>query len=261
LPVFAGCSRPLLRPLTTAEHVHGKTGLDGSDLPAPRMPLDGRHAVDFIVETMAGAPKGSVTMCATGPLTNLAMAIIKAPEVMADLERIVLMGGVIGLGNTTPSTEFNIYVDPHAAQIVFGFGVPITMMGLDVTHQALTTPERLAAIRAIGTPVSEAVAGMLTFYDRHDIERYGAPGGPLHDPCVIAHLIRPELFSGRDVHVAVETTSELTLGRTVVDWWGIGGQPPNARVMDRLDADGFYALLVERLKRLPLDAGEPSDKG
>jgi purine nucleosidase len=251
VPVFAGCPRPLLRPLRTAEQVHGNTGLDGADLPAPRMPLRDRHAVDFMVGAVAEAPPGTVTLCATGPLTNLAMAIVKSPEVMARLAEIVLMGGAIGLGNTTPSAEFNIFVDPHAAHVVFTGGVPITMMGLDVTHQALTTPQRLAAIRAIGTPAADAVAGMLAFCDRHDVARYGMPGGPLHDPCVIAYLLRPELFSGREAHVAVETTSELTMGRTVVDWWGIAGEPPNARVMNRLDADGFYALLVERLTRLP----------
>ncbi len=253
-PVFAGCARPLVRRLRTAEDVHGKTGLDGADLPDPRMALQDRHGVDFLVDALAGAPEAGVTLCALGPLTNLAMALIKAPEVAGRIREIVLMGGAFGEGNTTPAAEFNIYVDPHAAHVVFTAGVAITMIGLDVTHQALTTRARLSAIRAIATPVADAVAGMLAFYDRHDVARYGMPGGPLHDPCVIAYLLRPELFSGRRAHVAVETGSELTMGRTVVDRWGLTDRPPNAQVMDRIDADGYYALIVERLRRLPISA-------
>ena len=191
-----------------------------------------------------------MTLCALGPLTNLGVAIVMAPEILRGVAEIVLMGGAFGEGNTTPAAEFNIYVDPHAAQVVFSSGVPITMMGLDVTHQALTTPERLAAIAAIGTPVAGAVAGMLAFYDRHDVARYGMAGGPLHDPCVIAWLLQPGLFAGRHVCVAIETRSELTMGRTVVDWWRITGEEPNALVINEIDADGFYALINERLARL-----------
>ncbi len=252
--VFAGCPRPMLRRLRTAEHVHGKTGLDGAELPEPEVPLEHRHAVDFIIETLRGAAEDSVTLCALGPLTNLAVAIVKAPDILRAVAEIVLMGGAFGEGNTTPAAEFNIYVDPHAAHVVFSSGVPITMMGLDVTHQALTTPERLAAIAAIGTPAARAVAGMLAFYDRHDVARYGMAGGPLHDPCVIAYLLQPELFGGRAAHVAVETGSELTLGRTVVDRWRLTDRPANAQVMDRIDADGYYALITERLARLPMSA-------
>ncbi|MFQ5955259.1 MAG: nucleoside hydrolase [Kiloniellales bacterium] len=260
VPVFAGCARPLMRPLRTAEDVHGKTGLDGAGLPDPRIKLEDRHGVDFLVDALKQAPDAGVTLCALGPLTNLAMALVKAPEIAGRIREIVLMGGAFGEGNTTPAAEFNIYVDPQAAHVVFTAGVPITMMGLDVTHQALTTPERLKAIRAIGTPVAAAVAGMLAFYDRHDVARYGMPGGPLHDPCVIAYLLRPELFSGRQAHVAVETGSELTMGRTVVDRWGLTDLPPNAQVMDQIDADGYYALIIERLRRLPLAAQGKSQR-
>ncbi len=251
VPVFAGCARPLLRPLVTAEHVHGKTGLDGCDLPAPALALDARHAVDFIVAECLEAGRDGITLCPTGPLTNIAQAIVKAPEILPNIAAIVLMGGAaMTPGNTTPSAEFNIYVDPHAAHVVFECGRPVVMHPLDVTHKAITTPERLDAIRAIGTPVSAAVAGMLAFYDRFDMDRYGMPGGPLHDPCVIAYLLKPDLFAGRRARVRIETSSELTMGRTVVDWWGIEGEAPNALVLNEIDADGFYALLTERLARL-----------
>ncbi|MDH3231452.1 MAG: nucleoside hydrolase [Alphaproteobacteria bacterium] len=251
IPVFAGCARPLVRPLVTAEYVHGKTGLDGCDLPPPAMALDERHAVDFIVaECLAAGPDG-ITLCPTGPLTNIATAIGKAPEILPHIAEIVLMGGAAMIpGNTTPSAEFNIYVDPHAADAVFECGRPIVMHPLDVTHKAITTPQRLDAIRAIGTPVSDAVAGMLEFYDRFDMDRYGMEGGPLHDPCVIAYLLRPGLFAGRRARVCIETQSELTMGRTVVDWWGITGDDPNALVINEIEADGFYALITERLARL-----------
>ncbi len=251
VPVFAGCARPLLRSLVTAEHVHGRTGLDGCDLPAPALPLDPRHAVDFIVAECLAAGTDGLTLCPTGPLTNIAQAIVNAPEILPCIAEIVLMGGAaMTPGNTTPSAEFNIYVDPHAAHVVFECGRPIVMHPLDVTHKAITTPERLDAIRAIGTPVADAVAGMLAFYDRFDMDRYGMPGGPLHDPCVIAYLLKPALFAGRRARVRIETRSELTMGRTVVDWWGIEGGAPNALVLNEIDADGFYALLVERLARL-----------
>lgn len=252
VPVFAGCPRPLLLPLGTAEAVHGQTGLDGSDLPEQStMPLQDRHAVDFIIDTCLSAGENEVTLCPLGPLTNIAVAIVKAPQIVENIREIVFMGGAaLGPGNRTPAAEFNIATDPHAAQIVMEAGAPLVMFGLDVTHTVITTPLRLEAIRNIGTRVSEAVGGMLSYYDRHDPERYGEPGAPLHDPCVIAWLLQPDLFRGKAVHVAVETSSPLTLGRTVADWWGVTNNPPNATVMDRADSDGFYALVIDRLSRL-----------
>jgi len=251
VPVYAGCPRPILRRLVTAERVHGKTGLDGYDWAEPTLELADGHAVDFIIETCLAADDGSMTICPVGPMTNVALAMIKAPEIVPKIREIAFMGGVArNPGNTTESAEFNVFVDPHAARVVMESGVPLTMFGLDVTHKAITTPERLDAIRDIGTPVSEAVSGMLAFYDRHDIERYGMPGGPLHDPCAIAWLLRPDLFQGKDCHVTVETASELTMGRTVADWWGVTRKPANCRVIDGIDADGFYALITERLARL-----------
>lgn len=249
--VYAGAVRPLMRPLVTAEHVHGRTGLDGPELPEPTMPLQDKYAVDFIVETIMAEPEGAITLCPLGPLTNIALALIREPRIAPRIREIVLMGGgYFEQGNVTPSAEFNIYVDPQAADIVFSSGVPIVMMPLDVTHKALTSDARIAAIRALGSRVGEATAQLLDFFDRYDEEKYGTDGGPLHDPCVIAWLLKPELFGGRHCHVGIETVSELTMGATVADWWGITGKPKNALVMRDIDADGFFALLTERLAAL-----------
>ena len=252
LPVHAGCERPLVRELVTAEYVHGKSGLEGPELPEPQMPLAEAHAVDAIVEMLRTHPAGTITLCPTGPLTNIATVLQKAPDVRHHIREIVLMGGAIGEGNFTPAAEFNIYVDPDAAKVVFEAGVPLVMHGLDVTHQALVTPDRLEAIHQIGTPLSGTVVELLEFYNVYDQTRRGRVGAPLHDPCVIAYLLEPGLFRGRACHVAIETRGEHTLGRTVVDWSGRTPHPPNATVIHEIDADGFFALLTERLARLPL---------
>jgi purine nucleosidase len=249
--VFAGASRPLVRDLVTAEYVHGKTGLDGPDLPEPAMPLQAQHGVDFIVETLRERASGAVTLCTLGPLTNIALALVKAPDVAPKIREIVMMGGgFFEGGNTTPAAEFNIYVDPHAAETVFKSGVPITMIPLDCTHKALTTHERIDAMRAQGTKVTTAAAELIDFFERFDEDKYGTDGGPLHDPCVIAWLLKPDLFSGRDCNVEIETGSELTMGMTVVDWWGVTGRAKNAHVLRDVDADGFFGLLTERIARL-----------
>jgi purine nucleosidase len=250
--VFSGAIRPLVRQLVTAEEVHGKTGLNGPDLPEPTMKLQDQHAVDFIVETIMREPPATVTLCPLGPLTNIALAMSREPRIVPRIQEIVLMGG--GLfegGNVTPTAEFNIYVDPHAADIVLRCGAPIVMMPLDVTHKALTTARRIAALRALGTKVGIATAELLEFFERFDEDKYGTDGGPLHDPCVIAYLLEPELFTGRFINVAVETASELTMGMTVADWWGVTKREKNATYMRDIDHDGFFALLTERLARLP----------
>ncbi|MFW8636149.1 nucleoside hydrolase [Cribrihabitans pelagius] len=249
--VFAGCKAPLERPLVTAEHVHGKTGLDGPDLWEPQMPLAGGHGVDFIIDTLRDEPAGSVTLCPIGPLTNIAAAFNRAPDVIERVQEIVLMGGAyFEVGNITPAAEFNIYVDPEAAETVFKSGVPLTVMPLDVTHKVLATRDRVAAIRALGTRAATFTADMLGFFERFDVAKYGSAGAPLHDPCTVAYLIRPELFSGRHINVEIETSSELTLGMTVADWWGVTDRVPNALFIGDADADGFFKLLTERLARL-----------
>jgi purine nucleosidase len=249
--VHAGCDRPLKRGLVTAEHVHGASGLNGPALPDPVMPLQEAHAVDFIIDTLRGEPSGSVTLCPLGPLTNIATAFSRAPDIVGRVQEIVLMGGAyFEVGNITPAAEFNIYVDPEAAEIVFTSGVPLTVMPLDVTHKALVTPERNAAFRALPGNVGPAVAEMTDFFERFDREKYGSDGAPLHDPCVTAYLLRPDLFKGRHINVEVETEGRLTTGMTVADWWRVSGRAPNATFMREIDADGFFDLLTERLARL-----------
>ncbi len=249
--VFAGCDRPLERRLVTAEHVHGKTGLDGAELPEPSMPLQDAHAVDFLIETLRREPAGSVTLVPIGPLTNIATAMRRAPDIVPRIERIVLMGGAyFEVGNITPAAEFNIYVDPEAADRVFRSGAPITMLPLDVTHRALTTRPRVEAFRALPGRVGPAVAGWTDFFERFDKEKYGAQGAPLHDPCTIAWLLRPDLFTGREINVEIETEGRLTLGMTVADYWRVTDRKPNVTFIRDIDDAGFYALLTERLARL-----------
>jgi len=251
MAVFAGCDAPLKRALVTAEHVHGKTGLDGPVLAEPTMPLREAHAVDFIVETLRAEPEGSVTLCPLGPLTNIAAALTRAPDIAPRIAGIVLMGGAyFEVGNITPAAEFNIYVDPEAAEIVFRSGVSLTVMPLDVTHKALTTRPRIEAFRDLGTEAGRIVAEWTDFFERFDMAKYGHDGAPLHDPCVIAWLLRPELFSGRFVNVEIETVSDLTRGMTVADWWGVSGRAPNATFIGDVDAEGFFGLLTERIGRL-----------
>jgi purine nucleosidase len=251
MPVFAGCDRPLAHALVTAEHVHGKTGLDGPDLPEPTMALQKAHGVDFIIDTLRSHPSGTVTLCPLGPLTNIATALQRAPDIAPRIQEIVLMGGAyFEVGNITPAAEFNIYVDPEAAQIVFASGAPLVVMPLDVTHKALVTGPRNEAFRALGSTVGTAVAKMTDFFERFDKEKYGSKGAPLHDPCVTAYLIQPDLFTGRHINVEIETQSALTRGMTVADWWDVTDRAPNATFMGDIDADGFFSLLTDRLARL-----------
>jgi purine nucleosidase len=249
--VFAGADRPIARKPVTAEHVHGKTGLDGPTVDEPTMMLQDQHAVDFIIETLRSEATGTVTLCTLGPLTNIAIAFQRAPDIAPRVRELVMMGGgFFEGGNITPAAEFNIYVDPEAADIVFRSGVPIVMMPLDVTHQLLTRKDRVKRIADIGTAPAKAMVEMLEFFERFDVDKYGSDGGPLHDPTVVAYLLKPELFQGRDCNVEIETQSELTVGMTVVDWWHVTDRKRNARVMRNVDADGFFALLAERFARI-----------
>ncbi|MDB5555519.1 MAG: nucleoside hydrolase [Rhizobium sp.] len=251
MKVFAGCDRPMKRPLVTAEHVHGATGLDGPELFDPATPLQARNGVDFIIETLRNEPSGTVTLCPLGALTNIATAFLKAPDIVGRVQEIVLMGGAyFEVGNITPAAEFNIYVDPEAAAIVFKSGIRIVMIPLDLTHKVLTLKRRVDKIRNIGSRAAVALADMLAFFERFDIVKYGSDGGPLHDPNVIAYLIRPELYEGRECNVEIELNSELTLGMTVVDWWQVTKRKHNALVLKDVDDEGFFELLTERVARL-----------
>ena len=248
IPVFAGCDRPSEREPSTAEHIHGETGLDGAELPAPASNLEDRHAVDFIIETV-DARAGGVTLCPMGPLTNIALALNRHPPLARQVREIELMGGSAGSGNVTPYAEFNFHVDPHAAAKVMSCGAPLTMIGLDVTHRARLTSERLAAIEAIGTPISAAAAGLLRHYHGTNLAQPGGEGAPLHDPCVIATILRPDLFEGREAHVDIDLSDSPAVGQSIVDFSAPERQI-NARVVEEIDADGFFALLTERLASL-----------
>ncbi len=251
VPVFAGCPRPMIFPPRTAEYVHGDSGLDGCELPPPRIPLQERHGVDFIVDTIMAAASGEITVCTLGPMTNLAMAMVKEPAIVPRIREVVLMGGgFFEGGNTTPAAEFNILVDPHAAHVVFESGVKLTMVPIDCTYRALMTPEWIAALRDHGSHVAVQAAGMAAFYQRYGNEKFSTDRYPLHDPCVIGWLLRPELFEGRICKVAIEIASPLTAGMTVVDWWNVTKEPPNCHVLRHVEAEPFYALLREKILAL-----------
>lgn len=249
VPVYAGCDRPLLIHPVRAEHVHGKSGMDGIDLFEPSVPLQSEHASDFIIR-QARNEAGQLTIVATAPLTNIAVALQKAPDIAGFIDRIVLMGGAMREGgNITPSAEFNMRVDPHAAQAVFSSGIPIVALGLDVTHRLLATRQRLASIAQLGNPIANATCDMLAFSERFDMAKHGTEGAPLHDPVTMAFLVRPDLFETRQVSIQIETASPLTIGHSAVDYWGVTSNERNVQWATSIDADGFFGLLTERLGR------------
>jgi inosine-uridine nucleoside N-ribohydrolase len=249
VPVAAGAARPLVREPHVAAYVHGESGLDGPALPPPRArPLE-QHAVDFLAELVLASPE-PVTLVPTGPLTNVALLLVRHPDAAARIGRIVLMGGAIAEGNVTPAAEFNVWADPEAAARVFASGLDVTMIGLDVTHKALVTPahgERLRALGETGTMVAE----LLDFFQRFHSETYGFEGSPVHDAVAVAEVVRPGLVRTLARHVAVECASELCRGRTVVDLWRRTGLAPNASVGVDIDAPAFVELLLERLATFP----------
>lgn len=250
-PVYAGASAPLLRKLITAEHVHGRTGFDGYELPEPTMALTKGFAPEAIVDLVMQRKAGEVTLCCLAPLTNIALALAKEPRLGTHVREIVLMGGAFSEGgNITPAAEFNVFVDPEAAARVLSCGAPLTMIPLDCTHQARTTNARMEKLRAFGTPVAEAFYHLLKFNKIFDEQKYGWEGGPLHDATVIAYLLAPEIFTGRKVYVNVECASPLTLGMTVVDWWGVTENPKNVQFLRDVNADRYFDLVIERLGRL-----------
>jgi pyrimidine-specific ribonucleoside hydrolase len=248
IPVYAGCDRPMERVLHPAVDVHGESGLEGpTNLPEPAVAARPEHAVDFL-EGYLDAALEPVTLIPTGPLTNVGSLLSRRPDLATRLERIVLMGGAVGEGNVTPSAEFNIHTDPEAARIVFRCGAPLTMIGLDVTHRALIPQEDFEAIRSWGGPVCAMVADLVTFFAKFYRHMYGFDGVPVHDACAVAAALRPELVPTRHLHVDVETSGELTTGRTVVDLWGVTGRAPNADVAVDIDRDGFFDLLYGSLR-------------
>ncbi len=250
VPVFAGNDKPMVRELLTAENVHGSTGIDGVDIHEPAIVLQVQHAVDFIIESLMAEEENTITLVPTGPLTNIASAIKKQPEILCGIREIVLMGGASREGgNTKTSADFNIYVDPHAADSVMHCARPLVIASLDVSHQVLVKQDFLDRLRAMNSKVATATLGMLEFFNRHDSKKYGTEGAPLHDPCTIAYLLQPDLFRGKCCNVEIETGSPLTLGHTAVDFWGVSGRPVNATWLYQVNSGGFFELLLDRLAR------------
>ncbi len=249
VPVARGADKPLFRELTVAPEIHGVSGLDGADLPEPGFQGVQQHAVDFLIRTImeSGTP---LVLVPTGPLTNVALAMLKDPRITTKLERIVLMGGAVFDSNVTPAAEFNIYVDPEAAKVVFGSGVPLTMVGLDVTNKALFGFEDIERMAAMNGKVSRVVAPLLKFFAQANKDVFGFEGAPLHDALAVAHLIKSEVIRTQKMNVEIETEGELTRGRTVADVYGITGKPANTDVALEVDKDLFKELLVQAIETL-----------
>jgi pyrimidine-specific ribonucleoside hydrolase len=248
VPVAAGASRPLERELRTAENIHGESGMDGPQIPEATSEPDERGAVGLIADTLMAAPE-PVVLVPVGPLTNVAALLRKHPDLKGRISRISLMGGSMGLGNTTPAAEFNIYVDPEAAREVFESGLPITMSGLDVTHQAGAGKAERDRLRGVGE-LGGVVAGFLDFFAATYERIFGFDAPPLHDPVAVAAVLEPDLLRTRFMRVDVECGSDLTRGETVCDFHGVTGKPPNADVGVGLDRGGFFELLYDSLRRL-----------
>jgi inosine-uridine nucleoside N-ribohydrolase len=249
VPIAAGAPGPLVGRLRTAAHVHGESGLEGAALPEPDLPLADEHAVSLMARLLSESPE-PVTLVATGPLTNVALLLRTWPELMPRIREVVLMGGSLGAGNVEPLAEFNIFVDPEAADVVFSSGLPVTMCGLNVTHQALATDAVMARLRALGTPLAETVVGLLGFFRDRYRELWGLEAPPVHDPVAVARVIDPALVRCEDAHVAVELHGTHTRGATVCDRFGVRGLAPNAKVALELDAVGFWELVVAAVDRL-----------
>ena len=253
IPIYAGSDKPLKYDLVTAEHVHGKSGLDTDGEPInldPSHRIKEMSAIDFIINECKNAEE-PIYLCPTGPLTNIALCLKKDPSIKDKIKEIVLMGGAaLCLGNITPAAEFNIYVDPHAANVVFNSGVEITMMGLDVTHKVNVNDQIINSIKTNNNKASVFFADLMDFYSRFHRELYETGDCPLHDPCVIAYLIDNEIFKGKKVHVQVEENSDLTRGETVVDWLGVKKLHPNCNVITEADSDRFFKILKKELAKL-----------
>ncbi|MGB9790380.1 MAG: nucleoside hydrolase [Thermotoga caldifontis] len=247
VPVFPGCARPLLRDVVIAPQIHGKSGLDGATLPPPKRKIEKIHAVDFIAQTLQKYE--DVVLVPTGPLTNIALFMLRYPELRSRISLIVLMGGGIAFGNVTPVAEFNIFADPEAARIVFSSGVPIVMVPLDLTHQVIATEREADVLRGLGERF-QIMADLLMFFKSTYKRVFNIDGAILHDPCTIMYLLHPEIFESQDYYVDVETKGELTYGQTVVDVWRTTGKRANAKVLLKVDREKFFQIFFEQLRSL-----------
>jgi inosine-uridine nucleoside N-ribohydrolase len=246
VPVAMGMERPLVRPAKHAPDIHGESGLDGPHIPEPDVELAPQHAVDLLIDLLLNSD-GDITIVPTGPLTNIAVAIRREPAILPKIQAISLMGGAIGLGNTTPAAEFNIHTDPEAATIVFSCGRPITMCPLEVTHQALATEDVLGHLREANRPVATFAADLLDFFAGRYRNEFGFPAAPVHDPCAVAAVVDPSILRVHDMHVEIETTGEWTSGRTVCDVYDRLGKAPNARVGYALEVDRFWNMVISTI--------------
>ena len=246
VPIAMGMERPLVRPARHAPDIHGESGLDGPHMPEPDVELASRHGVDLLIDLLLNSD-GDITIVPTGPLTNIAAAMRREPAILPRIQAISLMGGAIGLGNTTPAAEFNIYTDPEAAAVVFACGRPITMCPLEVTHQALATEEVLGRLRGANRPIATFAAELLDFFADRYRNVFGFPAAPVHDPCAVATVVDPTILRAQNMHVEIETTGEWTSGRTVCDVYGTLGKEPNARVGYGLEVERFWDMVIETI--------------
>ncbi|QZP24551.1 nucleoside hydrolase [Pseudomonas mosselii] len=251
IPVYAGAGRPMVRTPIYAANVHGEEGLTGVQVHEPKKPLANGNAVQYLIDTLSAAEPHSITVAMLGPQTNLALALIQKPEIVNGIKEVVVMGGAhFNGGNITPAAEFNLFADPHAAEVVLASGVKLTYLPLDVTHKVLTSDARLKQLAAVNNNASKLVVDILNAYIKFDMDNYGMPGGPVHDASVIAYLLKPELFKGRQVHMVVDSREGPTFGQTIADWYGVLKQPANVMWIEGGDAQGFFDLLSARLARL-----------
>jgi purine nucleosidase len=251
VPVYAGASKPLVRTPIYAENMHGKEGLPGIAVHEPAVGMAKGNAVDYLIETLSKAAPHSITLALLGPQTNLALALMQAPEITRGVKEIVVMGGAhFNGGNMSPVAEFNIYADPHAAKIVLACGVKLTYLPLDVTHKILTSEQRLRQIAGLNNQAGKLVSCILNEYVKADMEHYSLSGGPVHDASVIAYLLKPELFTGKQINVAIDSREGITFGQTLADWYDTLKQDKNVFWVENGDAQGFFDLLTARLGRL-----------
>ena len=246
IPIAKGMDRPLVRPAQHAADIHGASGMDGPNVPEPDIQLASQHSVDLLIDLLLNSD-GDISLLARRPLTNIAVAMRREPAILSKIQAISLMGGAIGLGNVTPAAEFNIWFDPEAAFIVFKSGCPITMVPLEVTHQALATEERIARLRNAHRPVANFAADLLVYFADSYKNVFGFPSPPVHDPCAVAAVIDSSIIPSSSMYVEIETTSQLSAGRTVCDVYNKLEQPTNARVGYGLDVDRFWEMLIEVL--------------